>query len=115
MRKSGFLMLLLAMLLVTLPVVAFGLTPDNGPFGLTAETKIVMQEEVAVAGEIMTAYAVDNKPSAVVPIMINGDVASGLRTDPARIIDHTGQVVKTEAQIAGRGPLIAGFLAGALS
>ena len=99
-------MLLLVALLVTLPVAAFGLEPDNGAPALTAETKIAAGEEVAVVGEIVTAFAVDSRP-AVAPVMLNGEVASGIRTEFAGTT-VAGSVVTT-ARRAGGIRLIAGF------
>lgn len=62
MRKSGLIGLLLVVLLVFLPVVAFGVAPDNEPYGSVSETKIEVEGEVTdsgTVGETLTAQAVE--------------------------------------------------------
>lgn len=77
MRVHGSLMLLAVALLVLLPVVAFGYTPDNSLDWLAQGTKTITGEEVAVTGsETLTAFAVE--PSRSVPLeMVNYSVSTG--------------------------------------
>ncbi len=55
----GLSVLLLVVLLVILPVAAFGLESDNGVYALDLETKISGEEEVGVVdAETSAAHAV---------------------------------------------------------
>ncbi|MBE3064738.1 MAG: hypothetical protein IMZ69_06935 [Spirochaetes bacterium] len=71
--KIGFLVLLLAALLVAMPVAAFAVTADNGAGALTMSgTKTSAQEEVGglFTAENMAALAVVPNPALAVPIII---------------------------------------------
>lgn len=89
MRKSGLLGLLLAALLVILPVTAFGDMPDNRPYGLTFETKINVEEEVAgISGEMLAAHAVELGISSSSFLVDRYDTATAMANGDRAIVSE---------------------------